>query len=415
AIRTGLFDNGTFRYVECFITVRRNGYLRLTLNEIWNENKTLMSWYQQGRCINYSRLSSCSTSSNPKSTSATVKAVIDDLPEGETRTYGCDATYSGKGGLKTETYTISVTRVQSSSVSTTEENLPVTSTQNGAPQLVKSGFGTKDNPIIVRGDTDVTFYLRADPAPFLSSAAYLGKTMLHHNSSQIHQAPEMIRCWPLRFRDLVQCEVDADLVDEGFYSVTLVNKEGGITVFLQVEPKQSETWRATYANVQRSPDQEMVTYRPLGEAVVRDVGVNVEERERFYHEVDDSHLGPEPGKYSALKEARMESFDSSIFDDVAAALSAVNLRGKSRHCRAPPASRLHAPLPPLPSDPTVTSLRRCSSLPDDYLHPAASRLDRREADNAAASRIHRRCSLPSDYLHPVDMILFRQQSPSMDC
>ncbi|KAK7492174.1 hypothetical protein BaRGS_00016648, partial [Batillaria attramentaria] len=294
-MRTGLFDSGTLRYVECFITVLPKGFIGLTLYETRNKNKTLASLdYRGKKCNTYSKLGGCSFVKT-KSTSVSAKAVIDDLPEGETRTYGCDAAYADTG-LNTETYTIYVTRVQSSSVSTTDENLPVTSTQNGAPQLVKSGFGTKDNPIKVRGDTDVTFYLRADPAPFLSSAAYLGKTMLHHNSSQMHQAPEMIRCWPLRFRfaDLVQCEVDADLVDEGFYSVTLVNKEGGITVFLQVEPKQSETWRATYANVQQSHDQEMDVYRPLGEAVVRCDDANVEERERFYHEVDDSHLGPEP-------------------------------------------------------------------------------------------------------------------------
>ncbi|KAK7492129.1 hypothetical protein BaRGS_00016652, partial [Batillaria attramentaria] len=113
-MKTGLYDSGTFRYVECFITVLPKGFLGLTLYEIWNENKTLVSLiYQEKKCITYSELGGCSFVKT-KSTSVSAKAVIADLPEGETRKYGCDAA-SADTGLNTETYTISVTRVQSSS------------------------------------------------------------------------------------------------------------------------------------------------------------------------------------------------------------------------------------------------------------------------------------------------------------
>ncbi|KAK7492167.1 hypothetical protein BaRGS_00016641, partial [Batillaria attramentaria] len=156
----------------------------------------------------------------------------------------------------------------------------------GAPQLVESGVGTKDNPIKVNRDTDVTFYLKANPAPVFTGADFLGKTLLPNNTSEADRGfqkfPEnMVRCWPLRLRDLVQCEVDADLMEEGFYSVTLENQVGGITIFLRADPRQSEVWRASYAQVQRSHEQEMAVYRHLGDE---------EEGERFYHEVDESHL-----------------------------------------------------------------------------------------------------------------------------
>ncbi|KAK7491819.1 hypothetical protein BaRGS_00016954, partial [Batillaria attramentaria] len=138
-------------------------------------------------------------------------------------------------------------------------------------------------------------------------------------------------------------------------------------------------WRASYAQVQRSHEQEMAVYRHLGDE---------EEGERFYHEVDESHLRREIEPWAAA-----------------------NLR---RHCCAPPTPRLHVPLPPLPSR-AVTSLRRCSSLPDDYLHPASSLFDRRASDKSTASRSHRRRSLPSDYLHPSVVIPTRRQSQSCDC
>ncbi|KAK7492125.1 hypothetical protein BaRGS_00016599, partial [Batillaria attramentaria] len=114
-MRTGLYDSGTLRYVECFITVLPKGFIGLTLHETRNRNKTLVSLvYREKKCNTYSELGGCSFVKT-KSTSVSAKAVIADLPEGETRKYGCDASYSDTGGLNTETYTIMVTPVQSSS------------------------------------------------------------------------------------------------------------------------------------------------------------------------------------------------------------------------------------------------------------------------------------------------------------
>ncbi|KAK7492173.1 hypothetical protein BaRGS_00016647 [Batillaria attramentaria] len=356
------------------MTVLPKRFIGLVLYEEGSKNKAFVSLvYREKVCNTHNIPGVCSFND----TSVSAKVVIKNLGEGETRTYRCNATYFDSG-LITETYTISVTRVQ-----------PI----SGAPQLVESGVGTKDNPIKVIRDTDVTFYLKADPTPVLTNAVFLGKTRLPSNSFETDRGfqkfPEnMVRCWPLRFRDLVQCEVDADLMEEGFYSITLENEVDDITIFLQVDPRESEAWTARYAQVQRSLEQEMAAYRGLGEALQDDDDVNHEERELYYHEVDNSHLRPETVPRPAA----------------------------SRHCRAPLTPRLHFPLPPLPSDATraVTPLRRCLSFPDDYLHPAPGLSNRRAADDSTASRIHRRCSLPSDYLHPVDVVPPRRQSQSFD-
>ncbi|KAK7495402.1 hypothetical protein BaRGS_00013341 [Batillaria attramentaria] len=136
--------------------------------------------------------------------------------------------------------------------------------------------------------------------------------------------------------------------------------------------------RARYARFQHSPGREMALYSRLGEALVRRDHVRVEVDVELYHLIDDRHLEPETAPQQA-----------------------VNLRPRRHPCLAPLAPRLHhVPIPPLPSE-RVTSRRRPKSLPDDYLHPAASLSDRRAADNSTASRSHRRRSLPSDYMHLV--------------
>ncbi|KAK7491806.1 hypothetical protein BaRGS_00016941, partial [Batillaria attramentaria] len=55
----------------------------------------------------------------------------------------------------------------------------------------------------------------------------------------------------------------------------------------------SKAWRARYAQVQRSPEQDMAFYRQLGVALPGDDDGNVETEESLYQVVDDSHLGPD--------------------------------------------------------------------------------------------------------------------------
>ncbi|KAK7495403.1 hypothetical protein BaRGS_00013342 [Batillaria attramentaria] len=223
----------------------------------------------------------------------------------------------------------------------------------------------------------------AYPAPVSTSTMFLGTTLLLNNSDQgqpgVKTGEHMIRCWSSSVvSSLALCEVDADPFDGGFYAVTLENALGDVTVFLHLDPRQPEAMRARYARFQHSPGREMALYSRLGEALVRRDHVHVEVDDELYHLIDDRHLGPETGPQQA-----------------------VNLRPRRRPCPAPLAPRLHhVPLPPLPSE-RVASRRRPRSLPDDYLHPAASLSDRRAADNSTASRSHRRRSLPSDYLTPV--------------
>ncbi|KAK7492484.1 hypothetical protein BaRGS_00016357, partial [Batillaria attramentaria] len=287
-------------------------------------------------------------------------------------------------------------------------------------QLVESnskrGAGTKDNPFKVTRGGVFTFHLKAYPAPVSKSTMFLGTTLLLNNSDQeqpgVKTGEDMIRCWSLSVVDsLAPCEVDAEPFDGGFYAVTLENTLGNVTVFLHLDPRQPKgtpisvyiaggvgvtlvivviivvgvvkrrrylAMRARYARFQHSPGREMALYSRLGEALVRRDHVHVEVDDELYHLIDDSHLGPETGPQQA-----------------------VNLRPRRHPCPAFLAPRLHhVPLPPLPSE-RVTSRRRPRSLPDDYLHPAASLSDRRAADNSTASRSHRRRSLPSDYMHLV--------------
>ncbi|KAK7483848.1 hypothetical protein BaRGS_00024956 [Batillaria attramentaria] len=256
-----------------------------------------------------------------------------------------------------------------------------------APQLVESnstrGAGTKDNPFKVTRGGVFTFHLKAYPAPVSKSTMFLGTTLLLNNSDQgqpgVKTGEHMIRCWSSSVvSSLAPCQVDDDPFDGGFYAVTLENTLGDVTVFLHLDPRQPEAMRARYARFQHSPGREMALYSRLGEALVRRDHVHVEVDDELYHLIDDSHLGPETGPQQA-----------------------VNLCPRLRPCPAPLAPRLHhVPLPPLPSE-RVTSRRRPRSLPDDYLHPAASLSDRRAADNSTASRSHRRRSLPSDYMHLV--------------
>ncbi|KAK7492395.1 hypothetical protein BaRGS_00016268 [Batillaria attramentaria] len=258
---------------------------------------------------------------------------------------------------------------------------------NDAPQLVESnstrGAGTKNNPFKVTRGVVFTFHLKAYPAPVLESTMFIGTALPLNNSDQGYTGStkireEMIRCWSSKVISLAECEIDADPVDVGFYAVTLENARGDITVYVHVESGQPKAMRARYARFQHSPGREMALYSRLGEALVRRDHVHVEVDDELYHLIDDSHLGPETGPQQA-----------------------VNLRPRRRPCPAPLAPRLHhVPLPPLPSE-RVTSRRRPRSLPDDYLHPAASLSDRRAADSSTASRSHRRRSLPSDYMHLV--------------
>ncbi|KAK7483825.1 hypothetical protein BaRGS_00024933, partial [Batillaria attramentaria] len=256
-----------------------------------------------------------------------------------------------------------------------------------APQLVESnstrGAGTKNNPFKVTRGVVFTFHLKAYPAPVSESTMFLGTALLLNNSNQGHTGStkireRMIRCWSSEVISLAECEIDADPVDVGFYAVTLENARGDVTVYTHVESGQPKAMRARYARFQHSPGREMALYSRLGEALVRRDHVLVEVDDELYHLIDDRHLGPETGPQQA-----------------------VNLRPRRRPCLAPLAPRLdHVPLPPLPSE-RVASRRRPRSLPDDYLHPAASLSDRRAADNSTASRSHRRRSLPSDYMHLV--------------
>ncbi|KAK7492114.1 hypothetical protein BaRGS_00016588 [Batillaria attramentaria] len=417
-----------------------SGFTALTVYELSNDgnsNDTRLAlfMFSSKKCETGIQPASCVISEDDQTVTLTVVPI--DLKQGETRRYRCDAgfyetslrtyTFYANLTLPSETTTpVTATHTTSAgtsdytthrdATSTNDDNFPETTTQIGALQLVEKGLGTKDNPIKVSKGADVTFYLKGDPVPVLTSAAFLGKTLLHHNSSKMQQSldrfPEnMVRCWPLRFRDLVQCEVDADNVKEGFYAATLENEVDDITVFLQVDPKKSKeatvsvtayvaggggvtvvlvviivvgvvkrrrylAWRARYAQIQRNHEQEMAVYRGLGEALVRDDDANVEAEERFYHVVDHSHLESDIGSRSS-----------------------VNFRPR-RTCRAPPyPHQVPLPLPPSGGSRADKSRRRPRSLPDDYLHPAAFL-----SDNSTASRSHRRRSLPSDYLHPAAIL-----------
>ncbi|KAK7455322.1 hypothetical protein BaRGS_00039488, partial [Batillaria attramentaria] len=281
----------------------------------------------------------------------------------------------------------------------------------GAPQLVESnsthGTGTKDNPFKVSRDGSLTFYLQAYPTPVVKIAGFLGNTLLPNNSDETDRGfkkieEEIIRCWPSAHGiSRVQCEVNADQIDGGFYAVTLANALNEITLYLHVEPRQPKetaathvgvyaaggagvvvlvtfiavgvvkrrrylAMRARYARFQHSPAREMVFYRRLGEAV------GVQEEEDVYHVIDYSHMEPGIGERPV-----------SIV--------------------APLSPRLRQdPLPPIPcASGAATFRRRSRSLTDDSLHPVACLSDRRAADNSAASRSHRRRSLPSDYMHLV--------------
>ncbi|KAK7492487.1 hypothetical protein BaRGS_00016360, partial [Batillaria attramentaria] len=267
------------------------------------------------------------------------------------------------------------------------------------------GAGTKNNPFKVTRGVVFIFHLTAYPAPVLKTTVFFGNTLLLSDSDQVQPGlkdipARMIRCSSSSdVISRVHCKFDADRLDEGYYAVTLENTVDDVTIFLHVAKAKQER----YARFQHSRGQEMAFYRRIVEALVRRDHVRVEVDDEVYHLIDDSHLGPGiVANVMFLCAVLAKKMDNEILSCCLSYL--VGLRRGRRPCLPPLAPRLHhVPLPPLPSETpqAVTPRRRPRSLPDDYLHPAASLSDRRAADNSTASRSHRRRSLPSDYMHLV--------------
>ncbi|KAK7492112.1 hypothetical protein BaRGS_00016586 [Batillaria attramentaria] len=429
----------TVRVVKCSADMSRSEFVALSIYDASNFDEKLVSTkIRSKRCEVGTKPASCVIGDEGET--LTLFVFLTDLRRWETRMFRCDTDYydiirwtdtvyanvtlrgktwassaavhytstalnhsTGRHQLSTSKDFEGSTITQAPTVAAATSTPKTSKDRNIAPQLAESGrklgIGTKDSPIKVSKDTDVTFYLNAYPTPGFKSAAFLGKTMLRNNSVDVLPGPEtftenMIRCWPLRPMHRVQCKVDAGPLEEGFHAVTLENEVDEITVFLQVVPRLSEARRTRYSQFQPDRERESNFYRHLGQALLRDdnADVVVDDGERHYHAINDSQLEPELDSWPAA-----------------------NFRRRRRSCHAPPTSHLQVPLPPLPPETprAVTSLSTLS-LPENYLHPAASLSNRRASVNSRSSGSYKRWSLPSDYLHPTAMVRSRRQSLALD-
>ncbi|KAK7491821.1 hypothetical protein BaRGS_00016956, partial [Batillaria attramentaria] len=141
-IRTLMFENlEHVRVIECYVDTSTASFVGLTLYTWRNGSENLVSLkYRSRECKTSQQFATCNFGGNG-STTASAQAVIRDLKEGETRTFGCDTTYFDRK-TRTETYRTNVTlpysateevlsTSQSEQVWTSNENTSATDTWNG--------------------------------------------------------------------------------------------------------------------------------------------------------------------------------------------------------------------------------------------------------------------------------------------